>query len=119
MPILKMNIYLYYILQKIFIYNNLDIIDMYNAFYRQINKRFQRLESHVVTLARSIAHLSSEMRTHNKISQDVEELKRDMTLLKERPGTNGAVQTPVGDWERFRGWVPQITNPKRVKKLTK
>lgn len=30
-----------------------------------INKRFQRLESHVVTLARSVAHLSSEMRTQH------------------------------------------------------
>ncbi|KAF6204640.1 hypothetical protein GE061_018800, partial [Apolygus lucorum] len=32
---------------------------------RGINKRFQRLESHVVTLARSVAHLSSEMRTQH------------------------------------------------------
>ena len=34
-----------------------------------INKRFQRLESHVVTLARSVAHLSSEMRTQHLMMQ--------------------------------------------------
>jgi hypothetical protein len=34
-----------------------------------INKRFQRLESHVVTLARSVAHLSSEMRTQHLMIQ--------------------------------------------------
>ncbi|XP_072763401.1 uncharacterized protein [Anoplolepis gracilipes] len=36
---------------------------------KSINKRFQRLESHVVTLARSVAHLSSEMRTQHLMIQ--------------------------------------------------
>ena len=36
---------------------------------KNYNKRFQRLESHVVTLARSVAHLSSEMRTQHVIVQ--------------------------------------------------
>ena len=36
---------------------------------KNTNKRFQRLESHVVTLARSVAHLSSEMRTQHVIVQ--------------------------------------------------
>ena len=39
------------------------------------NKRFQRLESHVVTLARSVAHLSSEMRTQHALMQDIETIK--------------------------------------------
>ena len=39
------------------------------------NKRFQRLESHVVTLARSVAHLSSEMRTQHALIQDIETIK--------------------------------------------
>lgn len=40
------------------------------VFYDQsTNKRFQRLESHVVTLARSVAHLSSEMRTQHLMIQ--------------------------------------------------
>ena len=33
------------------------------------NKRFQRLESHVVTLARSVAHLSSELRSQQVLLQ--------------------------------------------------
>ena len=33
------------------------------------NKRFQRLESHVVTLARSVAHLSSELRSQQILLQ--------------------------------------------------
>jgi hypothetical protein len=36
---------------------------------QSINRRFQRLESHVVTLARSVAHLSSEMRTQHLMVQ--------------------------------------------------
>ena len=85
---------------------------------RQINKRFQRLESHVVTLARSVAHLSSEMKSYHKLSEDVDELKEQVRVLTEKKETPNVTGT-VGDWERFRGWVPQITNPKRVKKLTK
>ena len=38
-------------------------------FQQSSNKRFQRLESHVVTLARSVAHLSSEMRTQHIMIQ--------------------------------------------------
>lgn len=37
--------------------------------FQSINRRFQRLESHVVTLARSVAHLSSEMRTQHLMVQ--------------------------------------------------
>ncbi|XP_015438780.1 PREDICTED: uncharacterized protein LOC107193789 [Dufourea novaeangliae] len=39
--------------------------------FKSINKRFQRLESHVITLARSVAHLSSEMRTQHLMIQNV------------------------------------------------
>lgn len=46
-------------LTKWFLLNNLQ----------SSNKRFQRLESHVVTLARSVAHLSSEMRTQHIMIQ--------------------------------------------------
>ena len=42
------------------------------------NKRFQRLESHVVTLARSVAHLSSEMRNLQVVIQEVESLRMEM-----------------------------------------
>jgi len=43
---------------------------------RAVNKRFVRLESHVVTLARSVAHLSSELRSQASIGQDVDDMRR-------------------------------------------
>lgn len=86
---------------------------------RQVNKRFARLESHVVTLARSVAHLSSEMRNHNGLYTDVEDIKREMGRLKEMVQARNHQTNPLSDWERFRGWVPSLTNPKRVNKLTK
>ena len=43
-----------------------------------MNKRFGRLESHVVTLARSVAHLSSELRSQASISQDVDDMRRQV-----------------------------------------
>ena len=83
-----------------------------------MNKRFARLESHVVTLARSVAHLSSEMRTHNGLCADVEEMSRDLGQLKDAAASRPP-QVFLNEWERFRGWVPSLTNPKRVNKLTK
>lgn len=47
-----------------------------------INKRFQRLESHVVTLARSVAHLSSEMRSQHQVTQELERLRDELTALR-------------------------------------
>ena len=44
-------------------------IDLIVFWIQASNKRFQRLESHVVTLARSVAHLSSEMRTQHIMIQ--------------------------------------------------
>lgn len=41
---------------------------MLNTF-QNINKRFRRLESHVITLARSVAHLSWQMRTQHMVLQ--------------------------------------------------
>ena len=45
-------------------------------------KRFQRLESHVVTLARSVAHLSSEMRTQHVIVQEIEQIRAELQQIK-------------------------------------
>nr|CAD7405024.1 unnamed protein product [Timema cristinae] len=47
-----------------------------------INKRFQRLESHVVTLARSVAHLSSEMRTQHLMIQEMENIRGEISALR-------------------------------------
>lgn len=102
---------------------------------RHINKRFARLESHVVTLARSVAHLSSEMRAHSALYRDMESIKTDLVEVKKQRhahntskyaqhnhsqvNNNSYHQPEVNDWARFRGWVPTMTNPKRVDKLTK
>ncbi|XP_012938088.1 filaggrin-2 [Aplysia californica] len=94
---------------------------------RSIGKRFQRLESHVITLARSVAHLSSELRSQNSMSREIENVKREMNELKSQGPANHAIRPKsdmggnvlMTDYERYRGWVPSLTNPRRVNKLTK
>ena len=72
----------------------------------------------MVTLARSVAHLSSEMRSQNTLYNEVEEVKREIDELKKARSAK-----PYGpgnpDFDRFRAWVPALTNPKRVNKLTR
>lgn len=92
-----------------------------------INKRFQRLESHVVTLARSVAHLSSEMRSQHMVTQELERMRDDLATLRAQAGrlqhlyrqTGGmgggaTTANKGGDHDSSN-----LTNPKRVKKLTK
>ncbi|ODN00833.1 hypothetical protein Ocin01_05858 [Orchesella cincta] len=111
---------------------------------KSINKRFQRLESHVVTLARSVAHLSSEMRTQHMMVQEIESIRNEMQQLRNQvvkssmqnqsaaaaaaqnfarvaSGRNGAGVNLVSttDWTSFRNALPSLTNPCRVRKLTK
>lgn len=90
---------------------------------KAINRRFQRLESHVVTLARSVAHLSSELRSHNSISHEMDMLRKEIQELREEQfisaQKNGTGNFYGNDFERFRGWVPSLTNPRRFNKLTK
>lgn len=54
---------------------------------RAVNKRFGRLESHVVTLARSVAHLSSELRSQASISQDMDDMRRQVHVQQCPPDT--------------------------------
>ena len=49
-----------------------------------IEQRFARLESHVVTLARSVAHLSAELKSQNAIRNQVATLQKDMYDVKSR-----------------------------------
>ncbi|XP_065058258.1 uncharacterized protein LOC135686037 isoform X1 [Rhopilema esculentum] len=51
---------------------------------RMIEQRFTRLESHVVTLARSVAHLSAELKSQNAIRNQVATLQKDMYDVKSR-----------------------------------
>ena len=43
-------------------------------------KRLTRLEGHVVTLARSVAHLSSELRSQHLLAQDIENIKETLKV---------------------------------------
>ncbi|XP_015925652.1 serine-rich adhesin for platelets isoform X3 [Parasteatoda tepidariorum] len=96
-------------------------------------KRLQRLESHVVTLARSVAHLSSEMRTQHVLVQELENMRQDVTWVQERlrlmqlaqgchpnngGGRNPAIAAPRA-WDNFHKEVIELLNPCRAKKLTK
>lgn len=82
-----------------------------------INKRFQRLESHVVTLARSVAHLSSEMRSQHLVTQELEQLRQDLNFRMQQT----QVSYPNKSTDNLNDTAdgPNLTNPKRVKKLTK
>lgn len=51
---------------------------------RVIDQRFTRLESHVITLARSVAHLSAELKSQNTIRQHVANVQKDVYELKSR-----------------------------------
>ncbi|XP_031785828.1 uncharacterized protein LOC103316546 isoform X5 [Nasonia vitripennis] len=82
-----------------------------------INKRFQRLESHVVTLARSVAHLSSEMRTQHLMIQEMENIRGEISNL--RTQTNMAMIRSQSQPVLKDSDLPALSNPSRVKKLTK
>jgi len=91
-------------------------------------KRFQRLESHVVTLARSVAHLSSEMRTQHVIVQEIEALRAEVAGIRAGPGGRGHTGSlPRGGVLEPQEFLQQGYNhprvsqqtENRVKKLTK
>ncbi|XP_058462127.1 GATA zinc finger domain-containing protein 14-like isoform X2 [Malaya genurostris] len=87
---------------------------------RGINKRFQRLESHVVTLARSVAHLSSEMRSQHVVSQELEEIRNDMAMLRTQSMHHIPLNASSVATANVTAKEPMnLTNPRRVKKLTK
>ncbi|XP_057332353.1 transcription factor mef2A isoform X1 [Microplitis mediator] len=84
---------------------------------KSVNKRFQRLESHVVTLARSVAHLSSEMRTQHLMIQEMENIRGEIAALRTQTSmamVRSQSQPLIKDAE-----LPALSNPSRVKKLTK
>ncbi|CAK8680127.1 unnamed protein product [Clavelina lepadiformis] len=59
-------------------------LEKYSKEIRSVTKRFTRLESHVVTLARSLAQLSSELRQQNITSREIEDLRHQMEELRAR-----------------------------------
>ena len=48
-----------------------------------MKRRFQRLESHVVTLARSLAQLSSEMKSHHASLEELESVTQGLQPVQE------------------------------------
>ena len=97
---------------------------------RSQNKRFQRLESHVVTLARSVAHLSSEVRNQQIILQEVEALRLEVQQLRQSGQNQNQMATNYPNHQSNFQVHPQqrssfFHNPvspahaNRVKKLTK
>ncbi|KAJ8927106.1 hypothetical protein NQ314_020379 [Rhamnusium bicolor] len=85
---------------------------------RGINKRFQRLESHVVTLARSVAHLSSEMRTQHLMIQEMENIRGEIAALRTQTNMLNVRSQSASRAVSSRE-LPTLANPTRVKKLTK
>ncbi|XP_065345181.1 serine/arginine repetitive matrix protein 1-like isoform X6 [Cloeon dipterum] len=84
-----------------------------------INKRFQRLESHVVTLARSVAHLSSEMRTQHLMLQEIENIREEVANLRAtQPALRGHSAPRITSLKNYEPSNPLGTN-ERIKKLTK
>ncbi|KAL1506841.1 hypothetical protein ABEB36_006129 [Hypothenemus hampei] len=84
---------------------------------RTTARRFQRLESHVVTLARSVAHLSSEMRTQHLVIQEIESVRQEVAAL--RAQTNMINIRSQSSRPVINSELPTLANPTRVKKLTK
>ncbi|CAG9788423.1 unnamed protein product [Diatraea saccharalis] len=79
-----------------------------------INKRFQRLESHVVTLARSVAHLSSEMRTQHLVMQEMDNIRAEIAALRHMYKSQQYIRSGQRPSDPY-----SFSNPDRVKRLTK
>ena len=79
------------------------------------NKRFQRLESHVVTLARSVAHLSSELRSQQVLIQEVESLRSEIHQIRIAQQQPRSDDIDSGIARFFR----TSNQAKRVQKLTR
>ena len=45
-------------------------------------KRFERIESHIMTLAKSVAHISSEMRSNAAMFVEIERLSAEVNAIK-------------------------------------
>lgn len=68
-----------------------------------------------MTLARSVAHLSSEMRSQHLVMQELDQLRQEVNYR----GQHQSHHNKSGDQGNDTADGPNLTNPKRVKKLTK
>ncbi|XP_039259077.2 uncharacterized protein LOC120335613 isoform X2 [Styela clava] len=92
---------------------------------RAVNKRFSRLEAHVVTLARSVAQLSSEMRQQNSASRDIEELREQLEELRKERSQGKPSSRKSSSSSRSKSEVAAMSalnakaQPRRMVKLAK
>ncbi|XP_065211101.1 uncharacterized protein LOC135839136 isoform X2 [Planococcus citri] len=84
-----------------------------------INKRFQRLESHVVTLARSVAHLSSEMRTQHLMIQEMEVIRGELNNLRAQTNMLTVRSQSMPRFFPIPNAEQTNSSPDKMKKLTK
>ncbi len=81
--------------------------------FRSLNRRFNRIESNVVTLARNIDHLRSEIRTQAEASQQLEELRVDVNEFKDSfYSGNGSHQIP----QRTRDYDQRLRRLQKLKR---
>lgn len=64
-----------------------------------------------------MAHLSSEMRSQHLVTQELEQMRQDMNFRMQQSHTN--YPNKSNDVMNDTADGPNLTNPKRVKKLTK
>ncbi|XP_067943213.1 uncharacterized protein [Watersipora subatra] len=56
---------------------------------KSIQRRFQRLESHIVTLAKSVAHLSTEISDKNSMFGELDRISTELEKVKQHIGSSG------------------------------
>ena len=64
-------------------YIHLNKIDSLLIFLSRA-RRLKRLEGHVITLAKSVAQLSSEIRSNHCLMKEVETLRKDIDIIQEQ-----------------------------------
>lgn len=73
----------------------------------------------MVTLARSVAHLSSEMRTQHLMIQEMESIRGEISALRTQTNMMNIRSQSASRAVNSAKDLPNLTNPTRVKKLTK
>ena len=101
---------------------------MCNAFFSYIELYLQELESQVALLTKRVTKLMTQTKLHHAVRRDIDILKREVRSLKHQDRKNELVKSDVNNghstfkislYDKFRGWMPSLTNPKRIDKLTR
>ncbi|XP_036359007.1 putative uncharacterized protein DDB_G0277255 [Octopus sinensis] len=121
---------------------------------RHTKRKFQRLESNIVSLSHNVTSLTSQIRSYSGLHKQIDTLKQDLQDMKNSfeqfrinnknsnivnntnnnnsnnnshnnysnsSSNNNINQTYIRkiSFEKFRCWLPSLTNRKRVHKLTR